>query len=102
MQLVSTMVDSESCGSVLSHGVEVRGMQLAAQAAASPATTPRSKVEQAHTPAPPAPLPQVQQFTERQEMTDMHWGKASVLFVSYTCPITNRTPMGCPSSDLLQ
>ena len=43
LQLFSTMVDS-----VLSHGAEVWGMQLAAQAAASPASTARSKAEQVH------------------------------------------------------
>ena len=43
LQLFSTMVDS-----VLSHGAEVRGMQLAAQAAASPASTARSKAKQVH------------------------------------------------------
>jgi hypothetical protein len=43
LQLFSTMVDS-----VLSHGAEVWGMQLAAQAAASPASTARSKAKQVH------------------------------------------------------
>ena len=43
LQLFSTMVDS-----VLSHGAEVWGMQLAARAAASPASTAGSQAEQVH------------------------------------------------------
>ena len=43
LQLFSTMVNY-----VLSHGAEVWGMQLAAHAAASPASTARSKAGQVH------------------------------------------------------